>query len=316
MTKISVIVPNYNHEKFLTERLDSILGQTYSDIEVIILDDCSTDGSKKIIEQYRGHQKVKHVVYNEANSGSTFKQWKKGIELAQGEYIWIAESDDIAKSTFLEELIHDIQSEENIMLAFSQSTTDPKEFSVARSDYPVNVYTGLTFINQYMLTNPAIVNASAVIFKKSAVDPYILTEITQYKYAGDWLFWNHLLSKGKVIWNHKRLNFFRRHAASVAAKSDKSGLFIYEGFKLLVFVKIKTGISIPIRAIKVWASLWAQNYLLNKGDSYSSITTNCYNALLVSPLIFIFFLFYYIKFRWFATSNIKHLKLKQQNIMI
>jgi len=305
MTKLSVIVPNYNHEGFLTQRLDSILYQTYHDFEVIILDDCSTDNSKKIIELYREHQKVKHIVYNDVNSGSTFKQWKKGIELAQGEYIWIAESDDIAKPTFLQELIDNIQPQDNIAVAFSQSTTLTDEFLHGRTDYPVEVYNGVIFIKRYMLTNPAIINASAVIFKKSAVDDYILAEITRYKYAGDWLFWNYLLSKGNVVWNHKRLNFFRRHADSVAAKSDKSGLFIYEGFKLLVFVKTKIGIAISTHAIRVWASAWAKIYLLNKVEPFSSLKKNWYNAFLVSPLLLPLLIFYYIKFRWFLKSVLK-----------
>jgi len=305
MIKISVIVPNYNHEKFLTERLDSILGQTYPDIEVIILDDCSTDGSKKIIEQYRGHQKVNHIIYNEVNSGSTFKQWKKGIELAQGEYIWIAESDDIANPIFLSELISNIISEDGITVAFTQSTTLINEFAFATTDNPVDIYSGLNFINRHMLTNPIIINASAVLFKKSAVDDYILAEITKYKYTGDWLFWNYLLARGKVIYNHNKLNFFRRHADSVAAKSDKSGLFIYEGFKLLLFVKTKIRIPIPIIVIRVWASAWAKNYLSNKVEPLSSLKTNWYNALLISPLLFPFLAFYYIKFRWFFKINIK-----------
>ena len=98
---VSVIIPNYCHARFLNQRIDSVLNQTYSDYEVIILDDCSTDNSREIIESYRNHPKISHIVYNEKNSGSTFIQWEKGFELARGEYIWIAESDYVARSTFL-----------------------------------------------------------------------------------------------------------------------------------------------------------------------------------------------------------------------
>ena len=92
--KVSIIVPNYNHEKYLDERIQSILNQTYQDFEIIILDDCSTDNSKFVIEKFRNNEHVSHIVYNEQNSGSTFKQWERGFELAKGELIWIAESDD------------------------------------------------------------------------------------------------------------------------------------------------------------------------------------------------------------------------------
>ena len=98
--KVSVIIPNYRHALYLKERIDSVLEQTYRDFEVIILDDCSPDDSREIIETYRTREKIAHIVYNERNSGSTFMQWQKGFDLAQGEYIWIAESDDFADPGF------------------------------------------------------------------------------------------------------------------------------------------------------------------------------------------------------------------------
>ena len=73
-----------------------MFNQTFQDFEIIFLDDCSTDNSKAIIEDFRLNPKVKHIIHNKANSGSTFEQWKKGIELSKGEYIWVAESDDVS----------------------------------------------------------------------------------------------------------------------------------------------------------------------------------------------------------------------------
>ena len=84
--KVSVIVPNYNYAAYLEERIESVLNQSYQDFELIILDDCSTDNSRILIEQYRSDPHVSHIVYNEVNTGSPFKQWAKGIELAKGEY--------------------------------------------------------------------------------------------------------------------------------------------------------------------------------------------------------------------------------------
>jgi len=88
---VSVIIPNYNHSLFLGERIDSVLNQRYQNFEVILLDDGSTDNSREIIEKYRGLEKVKHIVYNQKNSGNAFVQWNKGVELAMGEWVWIAE---------------------------------------------------------------------------------------------------------------------------------------------------------------------------------------------------------------------------------
>src|SRR5687767_7542575 len=101
MTFFSVIIPNYNHHAFLHERIESVVKQTYPYFEVIILDDASTDDSKNIIEKYSNHPQVAQIVYNTRNSGSPFKQWQKGATLAKGNWLWIAESDDVADENFL-----------------------------------------------------------------------------------------------------------------------------------------------------------------------------------------------------------------------
>ena len=75
------------------------------DLELIILDDASTDNSKEIIERYRRQERVTHIIYNEVNSGSAFRQWRTGISLAKGDWVWIAESDDYCSSAFLETLL-------------------------------------------------------------------------------------------------------------------------------------------------------------------------------------------------------------------
>ena len=121
MPKVSVIVPNFNHSAYLKQRIDSILNQTYQDFELIILDDCSTDNSREIIDLYVNCAKVSNIVYNEKNSGNTFKQWKKGISLAVGKYVWIAESDDWCEATLLETLVVGIEKDDNCIISYCQS---------------------------------------------------------------------------------------------------------------------------------------------------------------------------------------------------
>ena len=89
MFKLSIILPCFNHAKFLQERLDTILNQTYNDWELIIIDDKSTDKSLEILSEFvkKNGSRVKHFVINQSNSGSGYYSWKKGIELAQTKYI-------------------------------------------------------------------------------------------------------------------------------------------------------------------------------------------------------------------------------------
>src|SRR5215469_14819662 len=92
--KVSIVVPNYNHARFLPQRLDSILGQTFQDFELILLDDSSTDDSRSILLEYGRRDPRVRIEFNEVNSRNPFKQWNKGVGLAHGQYVWIAESDD------------------------------------------------------------------------------------------------------------------------------------------------------------------------------------------------------------------------------
>src|ERR1017187_255387 len=120
MPKVSIVVPNYNHARFLPHRLDSVLRQTFQDFELILLDDCSTDESRSILSQYGSDPRVR-IEFNEVNSGSPFKQWNKGVRLARGEYVWIAESDDYAAERLLERLVAVLDADPTVMFAYCRS---------------------------------------------------------------------------------------------------------------------------------------------------------------------------------------------------
>jgi glycosyltransferase involved in cell wall biosynthesis len=120
MPKLTVIVPNYNHERFLAKRLESILNQTFQDFELILLDDCSTDNSRLILSQSVRDHRVR-IEFNDVNSGSTFKQWNKGVQLAQGKYIWIAESDDYADVHLLERLVPLLDNDPKAAFAYCRA---------------------------------------------------------------------------------------------------------------------------------------------------------------------------------------------------
>ena len=88
---ISVVIPTYNREKTIKRAIDSILNQTYKDIEIIIVDDCSKDNTEEIIKQYKDNR-IKYIKLDK-NSGACAAR-NKGIELAKGQYIAFQDSDD------------------------------------------------------------------------------------------------------------------------------------------------------------------------------------------------------------------------------
>ena len=103
MTKVSIIVPVYNTEKYLSKCLDSILEQTLSDFEIICVDDCSTDNSIKILEEYQNKDSRIKVLKNEENKGQGYSR-NKALECVQGDYIGFIDSDDTIDKTYYEYL--------------------------------------------------------------------------------------------------------------------------------------------------------------------------------------------------------------------
>ncbi len=217
--KVSIIVPNYNHFDFLNERLESIMKQSFRDFEVIILDDCSTDNSRNIIDKYKNHPKVKHCIFNDQNSGSPFSQWKKGVKIARGEYIWIAESDDYCDENLLLELVTILDNNGNVGLAYCQSNlvdegnnflfNERKLFDdIHPQRWSKSFYTnGLDHINNFMCIHNTIPNASAVVFRKKI---FQIEDIPiSFRYLGDWYFWIKLLSKSDMYYHAVALNSFR-----------------------------------------------------------------------------------------------------------
>lgn len=232
---VSIIVPNYNHERYLQQRLESIFNQTYTNFEVILLDDCSTDCSLKILHEYAENPKVSHCIFNETNSGNTFIQWNKGIALAKGDFIWIAESDDFCELNFLERVVQPLINDSQVVLSYCQSKkvnqegvitgnwithTQDLDPTLFLNDFSMD---SNVFIEEFLICRNVIPNASAVVFKKSAVDIERHLEIAHYfRYCGDWIFYIKLIMNNKVAFVKDSLNNFRYHENSVIANVVKT----------------------------------------------------------------------------------------------
>lgn len=227
--KVSVIVPNYNHAPYLQERIDSILNQTFQDFDLILLDDCSTDDSREVLADYQDNEHVSHVVLNSQNTGNTFLQWERGIMLAQGEYIWIAESDDVADPQLLETLIVELERNKTAVVAFCHSRMidkdgQPLSFTWHKHGSPgtVSTYDGLWYLYHRMLVRNQIYNASMALFRRS-VFSLIPNNYQQYRYSGDWLFWNYVCLHGQIIEVKQVMNGFRQHKQKVTTQSQHAG---------------------------------------------------------------------------------------------
>ncbi len=238
---VSVIVPNYNHAPYLRQRIESVLAQTFSDFELILLDDCSTDESRKILESYASHPKVSELVLNEHNSGSTFVQWARGLSLARGKYVWIAESDDFADPRFLETLVPELENTPDAVMAFSGShMVDAFGKDIPGMDwdrYPRNApekefYAGEDLVRKKLLWTADVYNASMVVFRRDKA-PGITSRQMKMRYCGDWLFWVRLARNGGAVEIRQKLNYFRQHDKKVSPGASKAGLYFSEGIPVM-----------------------------------------------------------------------------------
>ncbi len=242
---VSVVIPNYNHAAYLSQRIDTVLNQTFQDIEIIILDDCSTDHSDEIIASYAKNHPNIRTCFNQKNSGSPFAQWNKGVSMARGEYIWIAESDDYAAFQFLDTLVAPLNMHPNVGLAYCQSHIVNEAGQVtgtaeAWTDDLNQRRWQNEFIDQginecqYLLYKNIIPNASAVLFRK---DVFLKTKggDSSMKMAGDWLVWIKMLLIADIYFSPVPLNHFRTHSGTTreVAEPEKILQRTYEEYKVL-----------------------------------------------------------------------------------
>ena len=247
MPKVSIIVPNYNHARFLRQRIDSILNQTFQDFELILLDDCSTDDSRSILSSYASDSRVR-LEFNEKNSGGTYKQWNKGVRLARGEYVWIAESDDYADPRLLERLLQPLDSDPGTVLAFCRSVSVTEDGSVGgfaenhfwaadqdcwSVDYCRD---GREVCGSYMIRTNIVLNASSALFRKSAYESAGGADETM-RLMSDWKLWAALMLQGRVAFFAQPLNFYRFHGNTMRKSVDFLETIIPEYFAVARWIQ-------------------------------------------------------------------------------
>ena len=231
MPKVSIIVPNYNYARFLGQRLGSIEKQTCKDYEVILLDDASTDDSVQVLEQFARRHSCR-LVCNERNSGSAFKQWNKGLRLATGKYVWIAEADDYADERLLEVLVGRLEQNPQCGVAQCNSLRVDDAGKVLERVLP-DMYdvdwdrwhhdfiaNGKQECIRYLLRENTIQNASAVVFRRELYDAVGGVD-ESLSLTGDWKFWAGLLFRSDLAYVAEPLNHFRTHGKSVRSSTRK-----------------------------------------------------------------------------------------------
>ncbi len=233
--RVSVVVPNYNYAHYLPARINSIVSQNYPIREIIILDDASSDDSLAVIEQICRDASVPigvpiRVIINAENSGSVFAQWAKGAAAARGEYVWIAEADDLSAPEFLDAATAGF-AHDGVVLSYTQSQQMAEDGTIIDGDYLAYVSdidasqwrsnyhrAGADETRLGLSIKNSIPNVSAVVFDREVLTQVLnnqMPHIKSYRVAGDWAVYVHMLKHGSVAYDAGALNFHRRHSESV-----------------------------------------------------------------------------------------------------
>ncbi|GGW48461.1 glycoside hydrolase family 99-like domain-containing protein [Alishewanella tabrizica] len=253
LPRVSVAVPNYNYAKYIVSRLDSIVKQTFPLYELIVLDDVSSDNSVEVITEYLQSCQIPYrLVVNEQNSGSVFKQWQKGAELAKGEYLWIAEADDLAEPKFVETLIKFFADPE-VVLAYSQSKQIDQDGNLLANDYLAYtddigdywredyVISGEEEIKRALCIKNTIPNVSSVLLKRDVFCSVLVNnkdKINSFKVAGDWFIYSKVIFESKIAFCSESFNKHRRHLNSVTKSSNHLNEIVFIQNSLATSCKI------------------------------------------------------------------------------
>ena len=221
--RVSVVVPNYNYAQYIGERFRSILDQSYRDYEIIFLDDASSDDSVARVREQFG-DRISRFEASTVNSGNPFVQWNRGVRLARGEFVWIAEADDLCTADFLARMVDVLERSPRTGLAYCRTLPVDEAGDVIdagyylwyvgdlddsrwRSDFANN---GRDEVRDYLSRKNTITNVSGVVFRRAAYEQAGLAP-EGMRMCGDWLIYCRLLHDWDVAYVAEPLNFHRQH---------------------------------------------------------------------------------------------------------
>jgi hypothetical protein len=234
---VSIIVPAYNHGEFLEERLESIYRQTYKGpVEVYLLDDSSSDHSPRILRSFAERfSTVTTLITNPENSGSAFRQWRRGLALARGDTVWIAESDDLCDLDFLETLVP-FMANPAVMLAYSRTVffrDTTRNVVLTLEDYLHDVgpfrfdipwiQPAAALVATGFAEKNLVPNVSGAIFRHPGRMTFLDSdEWLDMRLAGDWIFYLEIIKSGLVAYSPATTNYHRSNDTTLTSRINAS----------------------------------------------------------------------------------------------
>jgi len=264
---VSVVIPSYNYASYLDKRIESILNQTYQNLEIIVIDDCSTDNSVEVLQKYAPHPRVTLVVREQ--NGGWISANNQGVELAKGEYVLFAQCDDVCDLTMIGRLVESMQSHPSAGIAFCRSLLVDEEGNSLGEDYddlePAFKETCKSdaLITQHQMAmflfNACVIpNLSAALIRKECFQD-VGNFSHDYQVCSDWDWYFRIVKQYDVTYVASSLNHFMQHEATIRS-STKSRIIFEEYLRLLLSNLKITDMSfsercrVRVRAMELWST--------------------------------------------------------------
>lgn len=304
---VSVVFTSYNHREFLNQALESLVNQTYKDFELIIVDDCSTDGSQEIIKSFfTRYPELIKLFLLEKNTGSYVKASNFGASHANGDYLLFAQCDDYSKENQIESLLETFSYNSTIGVAFSKSNLVDRNGFYLGDDYEFrssafkrackkNTMISCRKMRKFLTHSCVIPNLSAAMIKK---DLYLLNGGLSEKYlmAADWAFWFEMSENTDFFYISAPLNNFRQHDKTIRknTKLTKQIGEIYDIFYDHIFkhkITFIQSLNFRIGAARIWMM-----YFLKDRKLFNSTFRSLYRELRKIDKGIIVYLFFVIPY--------------------
>lgn len=232
---VSVVIPVYNREKYIGKALASAVSQTYPYLEIIVVDNKSTDTTWEILKEWQKKDSRIHIYQNERNIGPVLN-WKRGFELAQGDYVKILWSDDWMADDFVEKAIHVMDADTAFVMSWYHIVGE--KGILASSSYTKTYYTRDEYLrNMLYITRVEFpVSPGCALFRKKDLETSFVVEIpnqdqldSRCNGAGNdlLLFLNTALRYAKIGVVPSFANFFRLHSDSFTIRNELSLYYLW-----------------------------------------------------------------------------------------
>lgn len=221
---VSIVIPMYNGELTIERTILSCLKQTYQDMEIIIVDDCSSDDSLKNVHKISENNPRIKVIRNDVNVGLC-KNANIGIDHASGEFLLMLGQDDMLVENHVEEMIK--KFDKDVAMVYCNCLLIDENDNI----YEQCEWSGRELTVNDFIRNNAISSCGAMIRKEYVNHFNGYPEFAEYPNYGEWYLWIELATLGKIVPCYSVLSLYRRHKNNISNTfNDKSKLILLNNY--------------------------------------------------------------------------------------